>query len=99
MVQTFLEKNAFQQRILIPEHQTLIRCIAVRRLQTVKILFVNLNGILELLDVLGTPFPECSLGLTVPLLPLFRGGVYLTYWSATNNDTEQFQGGRRSWCT
>ena len=44
---------------------------------------MDLDGLLELLDVLGTPLPEGSLGLAVPLLPLLRCGVDLCLSSAT----------------
>lgn len=51
----------------------------MRRLQVVEVLLVDLDGLLELLDVLGTPLPESSLRLAVPLLPFLRCGVDLDF--------------------
>lgn len=36
-----------------------------------------LDGGLQLLDVLGPPLAKGGLGLTIPLLPLFGGGIDL----------------------
>lgn len=48
-------------------------------MQVVEVLLVDLDGLLELLDVLGTPLPESSLRLAVPLLPFLRCGVDLDF--------------------
>lgn len=48
-------------------------------------LLLDTDGLLELLDVLGTPLAESSLSLPVPLLSLLRGRVYLrgiSRWSS-----------------
>ena len=74
---TFLEENALQERVLVPQHQTLVRGIAVGGLEAVEVLLVHADRLLELLDVLGAAFAESSLGLAVPLLPLLRRCVYL----------------------
>ena len=40
---------------------------------------MDLDGLLELLDVLGTPLPKRGLRLAVPLLPFLRCGVDLDF--------------------
>jgi hypothetical protein len=49
----------------------------VTLLQRLQRLFMVLDGGLELLDVLGAPLSERSLGLPVPLLALLGRGIYL----------------------
>lgn len=51
--------------------------MTVSALELVEVLFVNPDGLLQLLDVLGSALPEGGLGLTVPLLSFLRGCVYL----------------------
>ena len=46
-------------------------------LQVVQRPVLVLDGIFELLDVLGLPLSKCSLGLTVSLLAFLGGGIYL----------------------
>lgn len=46
-------------------------------LEAVKVRLVDSDGLLQLLDVLGAALAESSLGLTVSLLALLGGGVYL----------------------
>lgn len=42
-----------------------------------------LDCVLELFDIFGTTFSKGSLGLPVPLFPLFRGRIYLACSSAS----------------
>lgn len=74
---TLLEQYPFQQRILVPEHQTLIRRVAVTLLQCLQSVFMVLDRRLQLLDILCSPLPKSGLSLTVPLLPLFGCGIDL----------------------
>jgi hypothetical protein len=75
---TFLQQDPLEQRVLVPEHETLVGGIAVTVLEVLQRLLVVLDGALELFDVLGAALAEGSLGLAIALLALFRGGVYLT---------------------
>lgn len=43
-----------------------------------QVTLMHSDGFLELLDILCTPFTESSLRLAISLLPLLRGGIYLT---------------------
>ena len=47
------------------------------RLQIMKIGFMHSNGLLQLLDVFRPALSEGCLGLTVSLLPLLGGSIYL----------------------
>jgi hypothetical protein len=49
----------------------------VALLEILELLLMVLDGCLELLDVLSSALAKSSLGLSVPLLALFRGSVYL----------------------
>ena len=46
-------------------------------LQIGKVLLVGANSIFKLFDVLSPALTECSLGLTVPLLPFLGRGIDL----------------------
>lgn len=74
---TFLEKDTFEQRVLVSEHQALVRGRAVALLETLKRLILMLDRGLELLDILRPPFSKGCLGLTIPLLSLLRGSIDL----------------------
>ena len=74
---TFFEQYPFQQRVLVAEHQTLIRCVAVTLLQGLQSVFMMLDRRLQLLDIFRSPLPESGLSLTIPLLPLFGGRINL----------------------
>lgn len=67
---TFLQENSLEQRILVPEHQALISGGTMTLLEGPQSVFVLLDRCLELLDVLGSTFPERRLGLSVALLAL-----------------------------
>lgn len=67
---TFLQENSLEQRILVPEHQALIGGRTMTLLEGPQSVFVLLDRRLELLDVLGSTFPERRLGLSVALLAL-----------------------------
>jgi hypothetical protein len=71
LANTLLKKNALEQRVLVAEHQALISGVAMSGLEVGQVLLMGANSFLELLDVLGSPFPESRLGLPVPLLPFF----------------------------
>lgn len=47
-------------------------------LEAVQVRLMDSDSLLELLDVLGAALAESSLGLSVPLLALLGGGVYLS---------------------
>lgn len=49
----------------------------MRCIQVGQGLLLDTDGLLELLDVLGTSLTESSLGLTVSLLPLLSGCIDL----------------------
>jgi hypothetical protein len=51
-------------------------------LEVGKVLLVSPDGLLKLLNVLGTALPERCLSLPVPLLPFLRGRIDLTSWLA-----------------
>lgn len=53
-------------------------------LQTLQRIFIALDGGLELTDILGPSLAEGSLRLSVALLTLFRGGIYLSKVSRVN---------------
>jgi len=74
---TLLQQDSLKKRILVAEHETLIRGAAVALLQRLQCLFMVLDGGLELLDVFGATLSERSLCLPVPLLALFGCGIYL----------------------
>jgi hypothetical protein len=44
-INTFLKENTFQQRILVPQHQTLVGCRPVSGLETVEIRFMGANSL------------------------------------------------------
>jgi hypothetical protein len=69
-INALLEQDTLQKRVLVTQHQTLIRGMAVGRLQVVEILLMNTDRLLQLLDVLGPPLAEGSLSLAVALLSL-----------------------------
>jgi hypothetical protein len=40
-VNTFLEEYAFQERVLVTQHQTFVGSVAMRRLQIMEVLLMN----------------------------------------------------------
>ena len=74
---TLLQQDSLKKRILVAEHETFVSGTTVTLLQGLQRLFMVLDGGLELLDVLGAPLSERSLGLPVPLLALLGCGIYL----------------------
>lgn len=79
MCPTFLKQNAFEKRILVPEHQALICCCSMILLQTLKGFLMLLDGSLQLLDVFCSSFPKRSLSLAISLLAFFRCRVNLRW--------------------
>lgn len=75
---TFLQQDALEQRVFISQHKTFISGATMVLLQGLQGLLVMLDGTLQLLDVLGATLAEGGLGLPVPLLALFRGGIDLS---------------------
>lgn len=67
-IDAFLKKNAFEKRVLISQHQTLVGSRAVALLEVLKSLFMVLDRRLQLLDVFGPALAEGCLRLTIPLL-------------------------------
>lgn len=78
MIRTFLKKDALEEGVLIPQHQTFLSCRAVALLERRERVLILLDGRLELFNVLGASFTKSSLGLTIALLAFFRGGVDLS---------------------
>lgn len=74
---TLLEQNALQQRILVSQHEALIHCRSVSCIEVVETVFLDTDGRLELLYILGTSLTEGSLSLPVTLLSLLRGCIDL----------------------
>jgi hypothetical protein len=74
---TLFEKNPFQEGIFVSEHKTFVRGTSMALLKTLQILFVELDGALQLFDVLCPALSEGSLSLSVPLLSFFRCCVNL----------------------
>lgn len=74
---TFLQQDALEQGVLIPQHQTLIRRASVALLQALQGLLIALDSSLELTDILCATLPESSLRLSIALLTFFGGGIYL----------------------
>lgn len=74
---TFLEQDPLKQRVLISQHEALIRRRAMALLQICQVLLMLLDSCLELLDVLCTSFSESSLCLSVALLAFLRRSIYL----------------------
>jgi hypothetical protein len=70
-VDALLQEDAFQKRVLVAQHQALIGRMPVSGLKIGEVLLMGADSLLELLDVLGPPFPESRLRLPVPLLPFF----------------------------
>jgi hypothetical protein len=68
---TFLEQDAFEQGVLVPEHQTLVGGGAVALLEVLEGFFMMLDGGLQLFDVFSATFSKGRLCLTIPLLALF----------------------------
>ena len=90
-VDAFLEQDALEKRVFVAQHEALIGSIAVSTLQVVQVGLVDTDGLLELLDVLGTALTEGSLGLSVSLLALLRSSinlfrVMLAMWAADGHD-------------
>jgi hypothetical protein len=71
-IDTFFKKNTLEERILIPEHQTLISSRAMSSLKVIQIWLMHPNSFLELLDVLCAALTEGRLSLAVALLALLR---------------------------
>lgn len=43
-IDTFLQKDSLQQRVLVPQHETLIRSLSMALLQVLQLLFMVLDG-------------------------------------------------------
>jgi hypothetical protein len=67
---TLFQENALQQRILVPEHQTLISSSTVALLESLERFLMMLDGRFELLDVLCSSLTERCLRLAISLLAL-----------------------------
>jgi hypothetical protein len=74
---TFLQQYPLQKGILISQHEALIRRTPMGRLEIMKVGLMNSNGLLQLLDVFRPALSKGCLGLTVSLLPLLGGSIYL----------------------
>lgn len=76
-INALLEEYALKQRVLVSQHQTLVRGGTMGGIEIGQGLLLNTDGLLKLLDVLGAPFSESCLSLAVPLLPLLCGRINL----------------------
>jgi len=74
-IDAFFKEDAFQQRVLVAQHETLIGGMTMSSLEIGQVLLVGSDGLLELLNVLCPTLPEGRLCLAISLLPLFRGCV------------------------
>jgi hypothetical protein len=72
LIITFLQQDTFQQRVLVPQHQTFVGGMAMSSLKIGQVLLVSPDGLLQLFDVLSPAFSEGSLSLPVSLLSLLR---------------------------
>jgi hypothetical protein len=75
--QTLFEENSLKQRILVPQHQTLISRLTMALLKTLQGIFMVLYGSFQLFDIFGSTFTKSRLRLTIPLLTLLRCGIDL----------------------
>jgi hypothetical protein len=73
---TFFQENSLQERVLVTEHQTLIRRAAVTLLKRLERLLIVFDGSLELLDIFRPPFTKRGLRLSISLLSFFRRRIY-----------------------
>lgn len=76
-IDALLEENALKQRVLVSQHQTLVRSGAVGSVQVGQRLFLNADSLLKLFDVLGPALAESCLSLAVALLALLCGRIDL----------------------
>lgn len=85
-INALLEEYALEQRVLISQHQTLVRGGTMSSIQISQRLLLDTDSLLELLDVLGSPLSKRCLGLAVSLLPLLCGRIDLEprQYSVTN---------------
>lgn len=67
---TFLQQDAFQQRVLVAEHEAFVGRTAMTLLQALERFLIALDGGLELADVFRPSFAEGGLGLAIALLAL-----------------------------
>jgi hypothetical protein len=74
---TLFQEDAFQQGVLIAQHQALVSRVAMSSLEIGQVLLVGADGFFQLLDVLGPPLTESGLGLAVSLLPFLRRSIDL----------------------
>lgn len=74
---TLFKQDPLQQGVLVSEHEALICRASVGGLEAVEVRLMDSDGLLELLDVLSAALTESRLGLSVPLLALLGGRVYL----------------------
>lgn len=79
-VNTLFQQNPLKKRVLVAQHQALVGSMAMGSLEVSQVLLMGADGLLELLDVLGSALTKSSLGLTVPLLSLLRCRIDLLCW-------------------
>lgn len=76
-IDTLLQQDSLEKGVLIAKHQTFISRMSMALLQALQRVFMLLDGSFQLLNVLGPPLAESSLGLAVALLPLLGRCIYL----------------------
>jgi hypothetical protein len=64
---TFLQQYSLQKRVLISQHEALIRRASMCSLQVVKVGFMDSNRLLQLLDIFRPALSKSRLCLTVSL--------------------------------
>jgi len=74
-IDSFFEQDAFEQRVLVAQHQALVGSAPMGRLKVVQVGLVDSDGLFELLDILCAPLSERRLRLPIPLLTLLGSGV------------------------
>jgi hypothetical protein len=74
---TFLYQYALEERILVSQHQTLVGRGAMACLQGLNGFLLQLDGALQLFNIFCAAFSERRLGLSIALLALLGGGIYL----------------------
>lgn len=78
-VNALFEEYALEQRVLISQHQTLVRGGTMSSIQISQRLLLDTDSLFKLLDVLGSPLSKRCLSLAVSLLPLLCGRIDLEH--------------------
>ena len=74
---TFLIHDPLQEGVPVPKKMTFFGSRTIASPQVLDSLLILLQRYLQLLDILCTPFPKCSLCLAITLFPFLRGSIDL----------------------